>query len=209
MLQKKFKKLAALLVFVFIAGACNKPDDRDSQYEFQVLEYSTNNPIAGATVDGYKCLSKDWLGNCMTTGTYVASTTSNNEGKIFFQKSLDIGVLKTRKDKYWDHENSNMSLDYDIPLTPVSILKVHVIKVNTHPAGYVLNLVSQSQGCSDCPWETKQVGQPLDTYVYLKGAGYYNNSVGWYMNPGGPASGSSTPSVLINRFDTAQFEVRY
>jgi len=199
--------VAVLLLGLFI-GACSKPNPEE-QYTYKVREASANTPVAAATVDLYKCVSKDWLGNCNSIGSFITSTTSDNEGNVSFSKSLDAGTLKIRKDKYWDHEVSNLSFNPEFYLTPVATLKVHVIKVNSYPANYVLNLVSQPQGCNDCVWETKQVGQPVDTYVYLKAGGYYNNSVGWYMNPGGPATGTSTPPIMINRFDTAQVEIRY
>ena len=205
--MKNLILLALIAMAVLFLTACNKPDN-NAQSAYKVMEDNTNNPVAGVTVDAYKCTSKDWLGNCNTIGSYLASTTTDNEGKALFASSLGTGTLRTKKDKYWDHENPNPGYSPEFYITPISTLKVILTRVNAYPAGYVLNIVSQPQGCNDCIWETKQLLQPADnTVVYLKGGGNYHNSVGWYV--GSPASGSSSPAVLVNRFDTATFNIQY
>jgi hypothetical protein len=198
-----------ILLLALGFAACEGGGGTIEPSAFRVLEDVAGSPVSGASVTTFSCTSKDWLGNCNAVGSQTGSGTTNSDGQVFFQSSVAVGTLRVKKGKYWDHENPNPGYQPDTYLTPIATLKVHVIKVNQHPAGYILNLVGQPGGCNDCIWETKQVGQPLDTFIYLKGGGYYGNSVGWYMTPGSPASGSSTPTLVVNRFDTAHFEVRY
>jgi|GEM_PF-3012793 len=198
-----------IVSFIFCLPACKK-DKNDQQKEFLILEDYTSTPVADAIVEAYKCSSKDWLGNCSVVGPLLGTTTTDKDGKAFFPASLEVGTLRIKKDKYWPTENINTGfLGSDTHITPIATLRVHIIRENQYPSGYLLNITGQPEGCNDCIWETKQLSQPLDTIVYLKGGGYYQNTVGWYMNPGGPANGHSTPPVLVNRFDTARYEIRY
>jgi hypothetical protein len=198
------------LISIIILVACNKDHkggNSNKQSEFTILEYKVNTPILGVKVDGYKCNSSDYLGNCLNAGAFAGTNYTNSEGKALFDKSLDIKSIKLTKDKYWDTQNNNPVFQPECYLIPVATLKVRIIKVNQFAPGYTLNLIAQPS-CGDCKWETLQLRQPQDTVIYFKAAGYHSNVVEWFVNTQ-TTPHHYTPSIIINRFDTTEVIIQY
>jgi hypothetical protein len=53
----------------------------------------------------------------------------------------------------------------------------------------------------------KQLHQPPNGVIYLKGAGNCENSIAWAIDSTLPQN--FTQRIMINRFDTAEFVIEY
>ncbi|MDZ4794066.1 MAG: hypothetical protein SGI83_07295 [Bacteroidota bacterium] len=202
--------LITIALLMFLLNACSKPGDGNKTKNFAVLEPGTNLPVEGAGVQGYKCLQRDFfLQNCLSE-SYVTTVSTNSSGIASFSAAADIGVLKVSKTKYWSIQNQfdilSSSTTY---LAPVATVKAHFTKQNSHPSNYQLFVVAQSGTCWDCNTISINLGQPLDTTVYLKGRGNFINNVNWYVSVGGSGIVMISSSSLINRFDTALVNIGY
>lgn len=201
------KKLSILfLVTSLLALACKKDKaNTGTQMEITILDRSTGMPLSGATVQGFKCNHSDWLGNCSELGQELATTTTNAEGKAFFSTSLGVKTFNIRKENYLDLLMPNLLMN-PFSLVPAATLKVRFIKTNQYAASnqlYVIDKVSSSTST------VKALGLPNDAVVYLKGTGDEPNSVYWKVGTSSAPPFTVTQPVMISKFDTAAFTIRY
>lgn len=200
---------ASVLAILFIS--CKKEEKTDDTNRFTILEVTTNTPIAGARVDAYKCLERDLLG-CFREAVSTSATT-NSEGIATISGATEISSITAHKEKYWEaseyFSRNQQPVTATTYLYPIATLKIHVVKENQYPATNQLMLHSPIEPCRDCPREAIVLGLPQDTTVYMKGRGNVNNSIQWVVNTGSADMLTTTTPVMVNRFDTAQIEIRY
>ena len=184
--------------------------------ELTIVETSSNLPLQGVTVTAYNCSASGWQ-LCSGPGDFLGTAITDDSGKVVFN-TPGIGWLKLSKNHYWPVEVGGLlAAGNRFELTPIATLKVRLKKINqnSYPNGYALNLQSGFDGgCNYCLSQTKQLIQPGDGITYLKGVGLTTNFVMWQLDSGqiatgGPAPWTLTPSLMINRFDTAEFVVEY
>jgi hypothetical protein len=212
--------ITIVVLFLIPSGACKKDSpalNNNKLDEFTVLEYVSNIPIKGATVTAYTCGRADWPFSCSDyRATLIGTALTDDSGKVSFNSS-NVRFLEIRKDKYWELESLVAFSNHVLNLAPIATLKVRIVKVNQYPSGYELRLLPQSlpqaqaqaPGGCECRMSTPQnLIEPKDTIVYLKGAGNFQNFITWSVYPGG-GSFSNTQQIMINRFDTAEFQIEY
>ncbi len=207
-MQQTIYGLLAGILLTAVLIACKKGDSTpEEQQEFQIVEKNTNVPLPGAVVDGHSCSSSDFRGNCQVLGQKLATTTTNVEGKAFFAKSLGIQTLVITKENYWGIERAHRLLS-PYELIPVAIMKARFIRVTPYPVGNSLN-ISILLDPRNALATSKSLGLPSDTTVYLKGVGNEMNGFGWMVGPSERPPFNFTQTVYINKFDTAEYTIRY
>lgn len=202
--------LLALTSIIFLLIACTKDPSSKSTKDFEVLEGGSNIPLSGVQVMGYKCQGRDFLRNCLNQ-LFVSTATTNEKGIASFPESAEIGSIKISKDQYWDNLNTFDITSGDVTyLYPKAIQKVRFIRINPYILGERLIVISQEGKRWDEARNVKELGLPADTTLYLKGRGNMENKVEWaVLDRNGNSPGNQSPEKIINRFDTASFEIRY
>jgi hypothetical protein len=199
--RKSFiKKLQTIVLLLLMSlGGCKKDSSESVENkvreEFTIVEFVSNTPVQGATVIA------------AANFTATDSAITNDSGKVVFNTAVGVNHLWIHKDKYWPGEFAYFFGWPTLTLTPIATLKVHLTRVNQYPPGYILNMwVPGGDGGAEN--HIKQLTQPRDGIIYIKGRGNCRNSIGWSVDD--PThSTDHTDEVLINRFDTAEFEIKY
>ncbi len=203
-----------ILLVLAISAGCTKDkagssiDDPDpiDPITINVLERSTNKPVAGATVYLKKCSQYDIEFGCLRYSNFKTLIT-NNAGEVTISDPGPAEAIEVQHSKYWQYENNSLS---DVTLTPKTIIEVSVKRVKSYSTAEVLYI---GQHVADCYWPCypilEPVGLPLDTVIFLKGAGYFDNQISWNINYLGVDSLHTTPAFYINGFDTAKVNIEY
>ncbi len=197
-----------VLLLAISLGGCKKdntdPVRNTIRDEFTIVETNSNRPVQGAMV--------------IAAGNFTAtdSAITNDSGKVVFNTAEGINHLWIHKDKYWPGEFSYFFGWPTLSLSPIGTLKVHITKSaqSQVPPNSLLNLRPIAWACESCVAQLTQLDLPRDRIIYLKGGGNSLNSVDWQIDSGQvqanhQAPWSSTQDIMINRFDTAEFEIKY
>jgi hypothetical protein len=209
----KLSNLPAVLIVPLFLVACEKNNKKEyGPSTFTVVEAVTNTPIAGAKVNMYSCGAWGLFGGCDDIYP-TRPLTTNREGIADLSGAKDVYDVIVKKEMYWDGYQSfsknRQPAKETIELYPVATLQIHLIKHNQYPAGAKLTVSSPFDSCFSCPPERIILEQLKDTTIYIRGKGNINNHVLWSVFPGGSDVTAESKSVRVNRFDTAQIEIRY
>ena len=218
--KKSFnKQLQTIILLLLISLSSCKKDKPDPtvpskiRQELRVIEANSNIPIKGATVIGSFCSGWGLCG-------YPDSAITNDSGKVvFLSKDVGMNTFEIHANKYWPafYIPFNTDDSNNLVLTPIAILKVRITKVDQsqYPSGSVFKLGNAMNSCNGCVIDLPQLTLtlPQDRIVYMKGAGGgTSNYLEWYVDSGQqivPNTWNITPSVVINRSDTAEFLIEY
>lgn len=196
----------ALLLACSKGGSNNDVTPADYERYIYVYEAVTNIPVAGATVTLQKCNQLDWEFGCINGFTPVGTFTTDAGGKAAYNKGIRWYLVEVSKEDYWPGESKSSG----VTIYPVCYLKVRLVKRSLLAPGTSVYVAGQKP-CGFWCYDFKDMGQPLDTTVYLQGVGNVNNTLHWYIKrPGGTNDTiQETTPVLIRRFDTAQVQINY
>lgn len=214
--------ILAIVVLSFVNSGCIKSDSEpaNTYRTLKVLEYKTNLPIAGVSVNIYEC-KRHSFGGCSELSS-PATTATDNEGNFRFNSRLNVYFAEARRDGYW--EGSTGGEDFwgstlpvgDIYLTPIAYTKIHLKKINLHSAdlSLVVDISNSSSSAFLYGGPRGVYGQPQDTTAVLPSYGYTNNFLRWHFfdtmgNIDTIDRGGTLPGYYINRFDTASVEINY
>jgi len=206
--------ITAIVVALFIVACKKERKKEDGISTFTVVEAITKTPLTGASVIPRACLSRDngWCGQETPIGA-IGTVTTNSEGVATLSGVEDLNKVKVTKEKYWESHRYFPAADQPpsttIELYPIATLEIHLVKQNSHPNGAKLIVTSPFELCENCSSEQFIFDQLKDTTIYMRGHGNIKNNVLWGVTAGGPALLAESPSVMVNRFDTAQIEIRY
>ena len=170
-----FRERFILFLFLNLLYACSKSDDvapPQPAHVFEVLEYKTNIPIAGAKVDLYTCTRYDAVFGCRTTGIFSSKIT-DAKGLCSFTNTeykADEGV-KVSKSGYWTREGGVKTY-----LQPEAFLNLHIKKQNNYPdTSYISIEISSEMG----QVSFLSLKAPADSIINIKAFGNQNNNTKW------------------------------
>jgi len=201
-----------LLVFIILPG-CKKGDatltpDTAPPITIKVTEKFTNKAIAGATVYLKKCSYYDIEFGCTRYST-ISTLTTNNLGQVTFLRGPNLDAIEVQHPDYWTTQiDGNMS---EIILVPKCTIKASIKKIKTYLPTDVLHITIRNPDCFsfNCWRRDYNIGLPNDTIVYIKGQGYLNNQVSWYINFLSTDTLHPLPPVYVSGFDTASVNIEY
>ena len=168
---------SVVFVFLLLVGwskPSNDDDFKESEYEFEVLEYKSNAPIEGAKVDLYTCMY-DIVFGCSSTAISVSKLT-NAQGVCSFSKAQhdkgDKGIIIS-KVGYWARSSSAFGTNY---LQPEALLKVHIKRQNNYPDSSYMNIeISGEDGNSS----SRAFKAPIDSLMTIRVFGNGDNNTAW------------------------------
>lgn len=174
--EMKTHHIIPILFSILFITSCTKSIDRDEverQYEFEVLEYKTDMPIAGARIDLLMCTKYDAVFGCRSTGI-LSSKLTDTKGLCSITASeydkADKGI-KISRGGYWT-EDGRSGKNY---LVPEALLSLHVKKQNNYPdTSYMAISISGPFGISFLSFKA-----PSDSIITIKAFGNENNNTRW------------------------------
>lgn len=199
--------LFSLLTFILFS-ACKKDKSTERRVFGQVLEYGTEIPIEGASVELYSCTTDAFSTGCGLTKTVL--TDANGLFEMTFQGEGN-SMLTAKADKYFDYTeiilNNGMDNEERIILDPHAWLNLTV--KNVAPAEefdkvFLSSLISPTPGSSE-----EYIGIDVNLNYTIKKYGNRDLRIGW---------NTYTSGVLIERFkdtlylpahDTLYYEINY
>jgi len=220
--KKYFIRYSATMILLLLIsfGSCkkDKPDQpvpNKIRQELTIAEPNSNLPVKEATVLASFC-------SPFVCG-YPDSAVTNDSGKVIFLTIDGVNTFQVHADKYWPAFYQfwpyfKTADSHNLELVPVAALKVHIIKADQYqyPVGSLLklsNAYNGPNGCNGCGSNLRELALTQDRIIYMKGAGGgTSNYLQWYVDSGQqivPNPWNVTPSVVINRSDTAEFLIEY
>jgi hypothetical protein len=211
---------ASIIFFIacIVITGCKKSSPHYESY--QVLEYRTNTPIAGAKVLLFKCLGGG-EGTPCTNSVFDSLITDSNGGFQFASNGVHM-IVAEHQNYIYGHSGDDVPLG-DVYLSPLAHTKAHLKKVSVHDPALHLDInVSGDQNTvpdvfnNISPLFFKySFNMPNDTTVILNSYGNNNNTLLWYIgkevSPGldSLVEKLGSQQYYINRFDTAVVEIDY
>ena len=173
------KRIIAISFLLVSCGCTKDPVEHKTdniRQEFTIVEAKSNIPLKGVTVTAYSCTGSF----CTGPGALLGTTITNDSGKVVFN-TPGVGWLKFSKERYWPGEAGGLYTN-TYELTPIATLKVSLKKTNpnSYPNGYLLSLWYPNACLNTNIF--KQLDQPANGVIYLKGAGNCENSIAWAID---------------------------
>jgi hypothetical protein len=212
--MKPFQILLISLSTSLITG-CSKSTggaQEERRYEFEVLEYKTNLPIAAAKIDLFACIQYDAVFGCRSTGI-VSSKLTDANGHCSFTATeynkADKGI-RVSKAGYWS-QGGGSGKNY---LVPEASLSLHIVRDNNYPdTSYMSVSINGPFGISFLSFKA-----PADSIITIKAFGNENNDTKWSVFTRSPecfmfctadtlARGNF--SKPIGKMETGSFTLRY
>lgn len=199
------------LFFILIFSACKKDTSPDERRVFgQILEYGTEIPIVGATVE---LLSS---GTSSTTNTGIIENTTQTDENGRFEmlfKVADISSIKVKADKYYDSVESFLNPGQDNE--EILVLEPHVwlsLRIRNELPTEEFDRIrfSYEHGQADLSGWLDFSGPNInETFLSLVTGGNKHGSIIWKTYNSGILQEEYSDTLFISAHDTLHYEIIY
>ena len=194
-------------IIMMFSSACSKKEDVKTT-KIQIVEYKTEQPIKFTSVvyidptivcGGLICNQDVFSGNTDGGGfCEVPANITNNEQNV---------IQVVYANGYWEFSSRIHSSDTKYELDKYGQEKLHLLKTNTFPKGYYMNIYIQGERSSSNYNASRIYAFPADSTIVIPGYGGQKNSITWkvydstdaIISTGGPlltdVSGTDTNTV--------------
>ena len=206
--------------YLFLASAilsgCEKPNSTTTtipptnQITITVLEKGTNQPIPNTNLTVYKCRTSDIVSGRCLDYSIITTLSTNNLGQATFRSGAEIAKISPLVANYWLYDFYPVGdSSIKIILAPACTIRALLKKINTYSTTDFLNVTLGNIDCPTCISFSYNFGLPSDSTVFMKGEGNTRSQVFWSIGNSLPDSLHSLPPFYVNRFDTANIEIKY